>query len=239
MQGPRRKWRPRILLLTAAFGLAAASHIAALPVTALLGLALMLWIAEGRRSQCFPWSCSPRRRAGPCFACYGFSPDAFSYLFRSAAGFLSVLPRSRPPLLLTLPNAGITLAAAAAVVLYPRRYAAPATSATRLRCSAPCSRSCWSQPAFPAPPGSGRCRSFSPSLAASLPTPMKGARQTRPGRRSLLLPAGCLLHPQPAGTALEHWFRSEPPVPESGRPCRGTTSKIVICQNQPRCPAAP
>ena len=31
MQGPRRKWRPRIVLLTAVFGVAAASHIAALP----------------------------------------------------------------------------------------------------------------------------------------------------------------------------------------------------------------
>jgi len=34
--------------------LAAASHIAALPVVALLGLALMLWVAEGRRSQALP-----------------------------------------------------------------------------------------------------------------------------------------------------------------------------------------
>ena len=54
MQGPRRKWRPRIVLLTAAFALAAAAHIAALPVVALLGLAAMLWVAEGRRSQVLP-----------------------------------------------------------------------------------------------------------------------------------------------------------------------------------------
>ena len=49
MQGPRRKWRPRMVLLTVVFGVAAAAHIAALPVVALLGMALMLWIAEGRR----------------------------------------------------------------------------------------------------------------------------------------------------------------------------------------------
>ena len=54
MQGPRRKWRPRILLLTAVFGVAAAAHIAALPLAALLGLILMLWVAEGRRSQVLP-----------------------------------------------------------------------------------------------------------------------------------------------------------------------------------------
>jgi hypothetical protein len=54
MQGPRRKWRPRIVLLMVAFGLAAASQIAALPVVALLGLAFMLWVAEGRRRQVLP-----------------------------------------------------------------------------------------------------------------------------------------------------------------------------------------
>ena len=37
MQGPRRKWRPRIVLLTAIFGLAAASHIVALPVGGVAG----------------------------------------------------------------------------------------------------------------------------------------------------------------------------------------------------------
>jgi len=34
MQGPTAQMRPRIVLLTAAFGLAAAAHIAALPVVA-------------------------------------------------------------------------------------------------------------------------------------------------------------------------------------------------------------
>ena len=119
MQGPRRKWRPRILLLTAAFGLAAASHIAALPVVALLGLALMLWVAEGRRSQVLPIVLVAV--AGSLvlvFACYGFSPDAFSYLFRSAAGFLWVSLDPGRRFFFTLANAGITVSAAAAVVLF-------------------------------------------------------------------------------------------------------------------------
>jgi len=119
MQGPVRKWRPRIVLLTAAFGLAAASHIAALPVVALLGLAAMLWIAEGRRSQVLPVVLAAVAGAFLLvFACYGFSPDAFSYLFRSAAGFLwfSLDPARR--LFSTLPNAGITIAAASASLLY-------------------------------------------------------------------------------------------------------------------------
>ena len=119
MQGPRRKWRPRILLLTAAFGLAAASHVAALGLVALLGMAAMLWVAEGRRAQVLPVVLM----AVACalvvvFACYGFSPDAFSYFFRSTAGLvgLSLDPARR--FFSTLANAGITIAAAAALALY-------------------------------------------------------------------------------------------------------------------------
>jgi 4-hydroxybenzoate polyprenyltransferase len=52
------------------------------------------------------------------FACYGFSPDAFSYVFRSAAGFLwfSVDPARR--FFSTLGNAGITVGAGAVLMLY-------------------------------------------------------------------------------------------------------------------------
>ena len=119
MQGPKRKWRPRLVLLTLLFGTAAASHIAALPVVVLLGFVLMLWAAEGHRSQVLPVLvlCS----AGAMlllFTCYGFSPDAFSYIFRSAAGLMwfSMDPARR--FFGTLSNAGITIAVGASLVLY-------------------------------------------------------------------------------------------------------------------------
>jgi hypothetical protein len=119
MQGPRRKWRPRMVLLTAAFGMAAAAHIAALPVVALLGLATMLWVAEGRRSQVLPVVLVAVAGALLLvFACYGFSPDAFSYVFRSSAGLLWVSLDPAKRFFLTLSNAGITLATAAAAVFY-------------------------------------------------------------------------------------------------------------------------
>ena len=119
MQGPRRKWRPRIVLLMAAFGVAAASHIAALPVVALLGLAAMLWVAEGRRTQVLPVVLIAVAGALlVVFACYGFSPDAFSYLFRSSAGFLWVSVDPARRFFSTLANAGVTVAAVAAAVLY-------------------------------------------------------------------------------------------------------------------------
>lgn len=119
MQGPRRKWRPRILLLTVIFAVVAASHIAALPVVALLGLVLMYWIAEGRRAQVLPIVLLAVGGALLLlFAFYNFSPDAFSYVFRSAVGFVwfSLDPARR--FFSTLGNAGIAVAAAAAIVLY-------------------------------------------------------------------------------------------------------------------------
>jgi hypothetical protein len=119
MHGPLRKWRPRIVLLTAIFGVAAAAHIVALPIAALLGLAAMLWVAEDHRSQTLPVVVVAAVGALLLvFACYGFSPDASSYVFRSAAGFLwlSLDPARR--FFSTLDNAGITMAACAAAVLY-------------------------------------------------------------------------------------------------------------------------
>jgi len=118
MLGPRRKWRPRIVLLTVILGVAAAAHIAALPVTALLGLVLMAWVAEGHRSQALPVLVLASAGALVLvFACYGFSPDAFSYVFRSAAGFLwfSLDPAKR--FFSTLAEAGLTVAVGAALVL--------------------------------------------------------------------------------------------------------------------------
>ncbi len=119
MQGPRRKWRPRIVLLTAILGVAAAAHIVALPVAALLGLAGMLWIAEGHRSQALPVVLAAVAGAlVVVFACYGFSPDAFSYVFRSSAGLVWVSMDPAWRFFSTFANGGQTVAASAAVVLY-------------------------------------------------------------------------------------------------------------------------
>jgi hypothetical protein len=119
MQGPRRRWRPRIILLTLIFGLAAAAHIVALPLAALLGLAGMFWVAEGHRSQTLPVvlvaSCGALLLV---FAGYGFSPDASSYVFRSGAAFLWFSTDPSWRFFGTLANGGITVACCAAVVLY-------------------------------------------------------------------------------------------------------------------------
>ncbi|WP_263358691.1 glycosyltransferase family protein [Acidicapsa ligni] len=119
MQGPRRKWRPRMVLLTLCFGIVAASHIAALPLLAGLGFVLMLWIAEGRRSQLLPvLLVASIGSVLLLFACYGFSPDAFSYIFRSDAGQLGFALEPAHRFFWTLSNAGITIASVSALLLY-------------------------------------------------------------------------------------------------------------------------
>ena len=119
MLGPRRKWRPRIVLLTVCFAVVAASHIAALPVLVVLGFVFMLWIAEGRRSQIMPVLLTAVVGAFVLlFACYGFSPDAFSYLFRSDAARLGLSFEPSRHFFWTASNAGITVASGAALVLY-------------------------------------------------------------------------------------------------------------------------
>ncbi|MGD1063895.1 MAG: hypothetical protein ABR860_11600 [Terracidiphilus sp.] len=119
MQGPAAKWRPRMVLLTAILGVAAAAHIVALPLAALLGLAAMLWVAEGHRSQILPVVLIAAVGALVLvFACYGFSPDSSSYVFRSGAGFLWVSLDPARRFFGSLANGGITIAACAAAVLY-------------------------------------------------------------------------------------------------------------------------
>ncbi len=50
MHGPRRKWKPRILLLTVALGLTAAAHLLAALLGFAASLILMFYLAERRRS---------------------------------------------------------------------------------------------------------------------------------------------------------------------------------------------
>jgi hypothetical protein len=119
MHGPRRKWRPRIVLLTLAFGLVAASHVAAILPMLVLVTAFLGYLAVGHRAPLplILLLCS----AGMLllvFASYAFHPDAFSYYFRSGAGRFTYSLDSAKELFRALPNAGTSIAAATAAVLY-------------------------------------------------------------------------------------------------------------------------
>lgn len=86
MQGPRRKWRPRIVLLTVALGLTAAAHLFA----GIFGLAVaaicMMYLAEYRRSAAMQVLILAAVGAlAVVFAFYGFRLPAFSYVFTGGA----------------------------------------------------------------------------------------------------------------------------------------------------------
>lgn len=119
LQGPRNKWRGRIVLLTIALGFTAAAHIAAFLLALIFTIVFLAWVAEGRRAYIptllLVWV------PGAfviLFASYAFSPDAFSYLFRSAAGriWFSI---DGPKWFFSDPaNAAFTIAVAGSLALY-------------------------------------------------------------------------------------------------------------------------
>jgi Dolichyl-phosphate-mannose-protein mannosyltransferase len=119
MQGPRRKWRPRIVLLAAGLLLVAASHSAALLLTLPLAFAFMLFLAERKRTAVPMVMISGTLGAFILlFACYGFRPDALTYFFRSGAGRLGISTMAARTHLLGFGDAGFAIALGAAAVLY-------------------------------------------------------------------------------------------------------------------------
>ncbi|MEO6829842.1 MAG: hypothetical protein ABI164_08510, partial [Acidobacteriaceae bacterium] len=119
MQGPTRKWRPRLALLALALGLTAAAHMAAAILALLLALAFMLYLAKGRRAQVIPvLAIALVGSFVVLLASYAFNLDALSYVFQSADAFLWVAWSGARHMFSALPNAGITIAALSALALY-------------------------------------------------------------------------------------------------------------------------
>jgi hypothetical protein len=119
MQGPPRKWRSRIVLLTLTLAFTAASHVAAFLLALLLSIGLIAYLAVGRRAYIVPIVMAAS--IGTLllvFASYDFSLDAFSYFFRSGAGRMAFSLEPAIHWLLSLPNSAVTLAAATALLLY-------------------------------------------------------------------------------------------------------------------------
>jgi hypothetical protein len=119
MQGPKRKWRPRIVLLTLAFGFTAAAHVSAFILGLVLAIAFMAYVAEGRRAY-LPTLVIVWVLGGLflLFASYAFRPDAFSYVFRSEVGKMWFSLNQAAAFFSSLINAGITIATLGALGLY-------------------------------------------------------------------------------------------------------------------------
>ncbi|GGA70896.1 hypothetical protein GCM10011507_23090 [Edaphobacter acidisoli] len=119
MQGPRRKWRPRIVLLTVAMGLTATAHLLAAMIGWLLALVFMLYLAERRRS--YVMEVLIYSGVGSLvivFASYAFRLAPFSYVFTGgSARFLLSLDGARR-FFIDAANGPITVAALVALVLF-------------------------------------------------------------------------------------------------------------------------
>lgn len=125
MQGPRSRWRKRILLLTATLGFTAAASIPAFLVALVIGSGLLIWLAEDRRK--YAPTITLTSTAGAIlifFAASGFQPAAFG-------AFLHILPANPPSTRLpqfvlswnTVPiRIALVIALIGYAVLRPARY---------------------------------------------------------------------------------------------------------------------
>ena len=119
MQGPAKKWRPRLALLALALGLAATAHVVAAILAFLFALAFMLFLAEEKRGQIVPVLAVAVAGAFLILlASYTFNLDALSYVFQSGDAFLAVSWSSASRMFATLPNAGFTIAALVSLAIY-------------------------------------------------------------------------------------------------------------------------
>ena len=119
MLGPRRKWRPRIALLTVALGLTAAAHLVAAMIGFAAALVLMLYLAEGRRSYVMQILIfSALGAMGILLAFYAFHLAAFSYVFTGGGGRFWFSLEGAKSFFMSVTNGPIVVAAGVAVVLY-------------------------------------------------------------------------------------------------------------------------
>ncbi len=119
LQGPRRKWKPRIGLLTVALGLTAAAHLLAAMVGFVAGAAFLLYLAERRRQYVMQILIPAALGALLIvFLSFGLQVGAFTYVFTGGSGrfWFGLYPAKA--FFTSLENAGVTLAAAVSLLVY-------------------------------------------------------------------------------------------------------------------------
>ena len=119
MQGPRRKWRPRMVLLTVALGLTATAHVLAALLGLLLALGFMLYLAENKKPLVLP-ALAIAVLGGFLIlvASYAFHLDGLSYVFESADARMWFSWAGSLHMMENVSNAGMTIATLSAAALY-------------------------------------------------------------------------------------------------------------------------
>ena len=127
LQGPRTKWKPRILLLATALGLTAAAHLLAAIIGFIAGLVFLYYLAERRRSNVAQIMIFAALGAFVVlFASFSFRPSAFLYVFTGGSARFWFTTQALRSFCTSHVNAGILVATAVALVVYvssrPSRY---------------------------------------------------------------------------------------------------------------------
>ncbi len=119
MQGPRSKWKPRIVLMTIALGLTAAAHLLAAMIGFVMAVVWMMYLAERRRSHVMQILVfSAVGALAILFGFYAFRLAPFSYVFTGGgARFWSALDGARH-FFLNMANGRIAVATLVALLLY-------------------------------------------------------------------------------------------------------------------------
>jgi len=119
LQGPRRKWRPRIVLITIALGLTACAHLAAAIVGVIWAAIFLGYLAEGRRSQAIPILIfASVGTLAMLFISYSLRPEPFSYIFTGGGALMWLSLDGARHFFSDITNAPITIAACIALTLY-------------------------------------------------------------------------------------------------------------------------
>lgn len=119
LQGPRRKWKPRIVLLTLALGLTATAHLLAAMVGFVAGAGFFYYLADRRRSHVAQIMIYAALGAVlVVFASFSFRMSAFSYVFTGGAGRLWFSLEAARHFAHQLTNAPILVVCAVALVVY-------------------------------------------------------------------------------------------------------------------------
>ncbi len=119
LQGPRAKWRPRIILLTVALGLTATAHLLAAGIGLIAGAGFFFYLAERRRSHVAQIMIFAALGAMVIvFAGFGFHLQAFLYVFSGGSGRFWFSLDAVRRFVTTPSNAGIVVGALVALVVY-------------------------------------------------------------------------------------------------------------------------
>ncbi|HEX4651679.1 MAG TPA: hypothetical protein VH250_09280, partial [Granulicella sp.] len=118
MQGPRRKWKPRITLFVVALGMTAIAHLLAAMLGFVAAFAFMFYLAERRRSYVMQMVIfSALGALLLVFASFAFRLAPFSYVFTGGAGRFWFSLDAAKAFFGDIVNAPIAIATLVAVVL--------------------------------------------------------------------------------------------------------------------------